>query len=231
MRNSKLIDRLNALAMKIINGKAEPMKIESLPLFQQVAALGLTNIYGLTIQGFMSRETCKRIKFNILSNLRTIETRWVFVRKIHDNWVKRNRDFSARSCELTRALAEKTDAEKVLKLAMQLLDDMTREDIYQKMFCRAMEDKDFKRKVHAIGRENVDRWMQRFGSEVPYLELLDKFYAAVVNDGIAEIMQDLDNDILLPHAEKDIPEKTESVQQLKGLGESLERLYATKRRQ
>lgn len=226
MRAEK-IDDLDQKARDFINGEVEPLKISGLNIFDMWAVLTLASSYSLAKIGTISRKACSGFKYHILSFYEKFKTRMVFLEKFFSDWVKRMRKYSAKRTELTKALtADEVDCEQVIVLSMEIIDLLTKEDIYLKLFQQKQKDRMFKAHSMQAAAKHIDEYIEKLGDDVPYAKLLERFYAATCEDGIAEIFKELDVDGLRDKARRAIPVKKDN---LKGIADAMEKMYVKER--
>lgn len=217
------IEELDQMARDFINGEVEPLEISGLSIFDMWAVLTLASAYSLTKIGTISPRACAGFKYHILGHYEEFKTRTIFFEKIYSNWIKRTHDYSAKRTELTKALAaDEVDCEQVLVLSMEIIDLLTKEDIYLKLFQRKCDDKMFKAHSMQAAAKHIDEYIEKLGDNVPYAKLLERFYAATCEDGIAEIFKELDVDGFRDKARRAIPVKKDK---LKGIADSMEKMY------
>lgn len=226
MRAEK-IDELDQKARDFINGEVEPLKISGLNIFDMWAVLTLASSYSLAKIGTISREACAGFKYHILSYYEKFKTRTMFFEKMYDDWVDRTHKYSAKRTELTKALAaDEVDCEQVLVLSMEIIDLLTKEDIYLKLFQRKCDDKMFKAHSMQAAAKHIDEYIEKLGDNVPYAKLLERFYAATCEDGIAEIFKELDVDGFRDKARRAIPVKKNDY---KDIAKSIYQMYGKNR--
>lgn len=226
MRAEK-IDDLDQKARDFINGEVEPLKISGLNIFDMWAVLTLASSYSLAKIGTISRKACAGFKYYILSFYEKFKTRTMFFEKMYDDWVDRTHKYSAKRTELTKALAaDEVDCEQVLVLSMEIIDLLTKEDIYLKLFQRKCDDKMFKAHSMQAAAKHIDEYIEKLGDNVPYAKLLERFYAATCEDGIAEIFKELDVDGLRDKARRAIPVKKNDY---KDIAKSIYQMYGKNR--
>lgn len=220
---AETIDELDQMARDFINGEVEPMKIHGLNIFDMWAVLTLAATYSLTKMGTISPNLCASFKYHILSHYEKFKTRTLFFEKMYSDWVKRTRDYSSKRTELTKSLtADKVDVEKVLVLSMSIIDLLTKEDIYLKLFQRKCNDKMFKAHTMQAAEKHIDEFFDLFGNEVPYAKLLERFYAATTEDKISDLFIQLDPEKFRDKARRAIPVKKDEYKDIK---QSFKKMY------
>ena len=221
------INELEQMARDFIDGKVEPEKIFSLQIFDLWAALTLCAVYSSTRIGLISQKMCMKMKFNIFNQYEWFRTRTAFFEANYDIWVNQTRDYSCARTELTKALSDKDcSINDINVIALGLIDSLTKENIYLKLYERRMNDKDFQKNAIKAGSENIDSYIAKFGNEIPYAKLLERFYAATVEDNVAELFCQLDPEKFRDYARKSIPVKKDDC---KGIAVSLEKLFGRKK--
>lgn len=219
------IEELDQLARNFINGEVEPLEISGLNIFDMWAVLTLAAAYSCTKIGTMSPKLCANIKYNILSHYEMFRTRTIFFEKMYDDWITRTREYSTKRTELVKLIkSEDADVTQILAVALRIIDLLTKEDIYLKFFELRQNDKMFKAHALRSANKNIDYLMSKFGEDVPYARLLERFYTATCDDKIADLFEQLDSDHLRDKARRGIPVKKEP-DECKAVARSIEKEF------
>ena len=207
MKKSVRIKILDEIAMDYIKGKIEPISIFSLNIIDQLIVLGFINIYVNCMNGIISRESCKEMKLKIMMQYELIKSRFIWLEKIYRNFVEIRRDTSGKTCDMAASL-KSGDFFETLKLALEIIDKNHGRNIYIHMFNAAYNDKDFKKKALQEGNKQIDELLSKYGNEVPYSKMIERFYSAACEDDIMDVFKQLDPDRYIPLS-NNIPEKSE----------------------
>lgn len=219
----KTIDELEQLAKGFLNSEIDVAKLLGLDIFERVYVLTVATAQSLTRIGTLSQKACAKIKYTAASEYADFETRSCFFMKSYSEWIRRTRQYSVKTSELSIALA-KHDAEKILPLALEIIDLLTHHDIYLKMFKESCRDEDFKKKAMTAAEKDIDKYIERFGNNDTYAQLIEKFYIATDEDKIMEMFARLQPEKLGKIA-RHVPVKAEHPEDCKGIAESLDKLY------
>ena len=219
----KTIDELEQIAKEFLNSEIDVVKLLGLDIFERVYVLTVATAQSLARIGTLSQKSCAKIKYTAASEYADFETRSCFFMKSYSEWIRRTRAFSTKKSELSMALA-KHDADKILPLALEIIDLLTHDDIYLKMFTESCRDEDFKKKAMTAAEKDIDRWIERWGNNDTYAQLIEKFYIATNEDKIMEMFARLQPEKLGKIA-RHVPVKAEHPEDCKGIAESLDKLY------
>ena len=216
------IDELDQFARDFINGQVTPDRIWSLQLFDMWAVLTMAATYSCTKVGTMDGITCAKLKYVIFNRYEDFRTRTIFFEKMYETWIKNTKAFSGKQCELAKAINSKTtDLVYINELSLEIIDLLTKEDTYLKMFQQKCTDKAFMSHAMQTANRNIDYYIQQFGNKVPYARLLEKFYAATCEDKIADMFERLDPEKFRYKA-KSVPVKSDDI---KCIAESIKKTY------
>lgn len=206
---ARTINELDSLARDFIDGEVNAKKLYGLEVFDLWAVTTLGALYSCTKVGTISQELCVKLKYVILHRYEMFKTRTVFMERIHDRYIENTARYCEMKCELARELrSERPDFIKLLGSALMIIDALTREDVYLKMFERRLADGDFKSHALKTACANMKSYEQMFGT-IPYAKLLERFYAQTCEDGTAEIFKQLETDGFRKKACTAVPRKEE----------------------
>ncbi len=193
--------------MDYIHGNIEPVTIFSLCEIDQLIVLGLINIYSSCINGLMSRESCKEMKLKIISQHDLLKSRLVWNETLYRKFIKSVKNTSGKSCEMAKTL-KSGDVLETLKLALEILDAFQTGNIYMQIFNKMFTDKDFKKNALTAAKDQIDALYEKYGNEIPYAKMIERFYSAASEDKITEIFKQLDPDRYIVMAEN-VPNKSD----------------------
>lgn len=200
MKKQKTIKVLDDIAMSYIKGEIEPVTIWSLSPIDQITVLSFINIYSSCLQGFMSRDSCKAAKQKIMSQHELLSSRISWSETIYLKFIRIVKDADTKTCEMVKAI-KANEPLKALQYAVEALDIYQGGNVYLQMFCAACNDSEFKSKALNEGKEYVEKLGDRYDSEIPYAKIIERFYAAADEDGMAEVFKFLDPDRYTPLAD------------------------------
>lgn len=222
------IEKLEQLARDYIDGKIVRGEINSLGLFPRWYVLTLANIYSCTKIGTMSQKECVRFKYQVAVDYKRFAVEAAYAEMNYRLWLENTKKYSGKSCEVTRELnKEQPDAYSFISGLCELLDLMTHENVLLKMFQKKYEDEGFKKACHLAVVEHGDEWRERYRNihDEDYLVLLDKFFAATNENGMAEQFASLNDDTIRKTARR-VPVKDDDS---RGVARSFRELYDNKR--
>lgn len=192
------IDDIEQMARECIDGSIDAKHVWGLPIFDMWAVLTLGALYSCTKLGMIGAKDCAKMKYVVLNRYEMFKTRTVFFEKMYENWIDRTKRFSGKTSELAKLInsGEELNAADVAASALELVDLLTHDDVYLNMFHRRMEDVMFMPHVMQGANRQIDSLMDKFGEKVPYAKLIERFYAATNEDGMAKLFEQLDPDFL-----------------------------------
>lgn len=218
-----MIDELDQMSRDFINGEVEPLKVRGLSLFDRWAVLTLASAYSLTKMGTISPSACAVFKYDILREYELFKTRAGFHEIMFTEHINRMRDYSVKRTELTKLLASgDADVIEMFVLSLQIIDLLTHEDIYLKLFQQKCNDKMFKAHALRTAANHIDEYREQFGEDIPYAKLLERFYAATCEDGIADLFYELDVEGFRDKARRAIPVKKDDY---KDIAKAMRKMY------
>lgn len=188
-------DELEEKAKKFINGEIEPLEIVSLPVIERLYTLECANTYSLCMIGTLSSKSTAACKKAYINESKNLQSEILYVYKIWDQWVQRTKKFSGITCELAKALQSNDyDKDDVLELSLHIIDLLTKDDIFVKLYHQKLQDKNFKSHAIKTGAKEVDNYIEKWGNKIPYAQLLEKFYDCMCSDKIGKVWEQLDPD-------------------------------------
>lgn len=201
------LSELDLLAMGFMLGKVEIKHIMELDMFNRCLVLSLAAVYSLTRIGFMSRKSACKSKYRLIQLYKQMRVETYFEKQEHLQWVKRTIKVSTKLCDFAKALKNKD--ENALQLACEVIDLLTKEDVYNQLFIKSQLDDEYKKKcVQAL--KNSENFMFMSFGNIPYVDLLFKFYKSCDESRATEIFAELDDDNIKKVARR-IPLKSDDV--------------------
>ena len=222
---ARRIDELDEMARRYLDGDVNRLEVLSLALFDIFYVMTMASVYSCAKVGTISAKECVKMRYRVALQYRQFSTLMLFWELQHDSWIKNTKKYSGKSCELTRELAkDKPDAEKFMGGMCELLDLMTGDNVLHKMFVNRIENEDFKKSCRLAVVEHGDEWRQKFEKirDEDYLILLERFFAATNENGMAEAFALLDPDKLRDDAHRQVPVKSDNV---RGVAIGIEKMY------
>lgn len=182
---------LDRLAVGFINGEFDLDTYKSLNAINKFLVLSMAGLYASTKIGFCSGKLCAQNKYDLIKEYRLFATNMCWILSEHKEWVRRTRDMSGQLCELAKALQSKD--KEALPIALHIIDLLTKDDIYNQMLFNLDNSDEFKSECIKTLAKNEDYFFESFGN-IPYVDLLYKFFNSAKEDKITEIFKELDDD-------------------------------------
>ena len=227
---SKRIDELEQLARAYIDGETTRSDILNLNCFDMWYVLTLANIYSCTKIGTMSQRECVHYKYRVARDYKKFIIEFGYILKLHDIWIDNIKRYSSKNSELSRELAKDTpDAYALLSGLFEMNDLLTDENILLKLFNRKWEeDEDFQKRCQLAVIEHGDEWCEKYKSikDEDFIILLDKFFAAMDENGMAGVMGSLGDD-MIKKASLSVPVKDDDA---RGVAQSFRNIYGKERK-
>lgn len=188
---AETLPELDKLVIGFIDGDLDVATLNSLDMFNRWLVLSMSAIYSCTKIGLLSAKSCVKAKYKLLQEYRRFRTDTFFADKEHIEWIKRTRETSCKLTELSKAIAEHDT--NVLQIALQIIDLLTKHDIYNKLFILSDASDTYKEKCLKALTENDTVFLNEFGN-IPFVDLLFKFYKSTEETRASEIFKELDAD-------------------------------------
>lgn len=188
---AETLSELDMLAVNFINGQLDVDILDSLDIFNRWLVLSMAAIYSCTKIGLLSGKSCAKAKYQLLQEYRRFRTDTFFVCEEHISWIKRTRDTSCKLTELSKAICEHDT--NVLSIALQIIDLLTKHDVYNQLFILSGASDTYKENCLRALTENDTAFLDKFGN-IPFVDLLFKFYKSTEETRAAEIFKELDAD-------------------------------------
>ncbi len=226
--NALRMDELEALARSYIDGEVNRVGLFGLPIFDMWYVLTLAGVYSCTKVGTISERECVRFKYKVAADYKHYMTVTDHIQAAYDTWVENTAKYSSVSCEVSRELAkDKPDAVKFIGGLCVLLDVLTKENVWHKLFVKRIEDEDFKKSCIDAVMEHGEEWREKFKNirDEDYVVLLEKFYAATDENGMAKRFAALDED-RIKKAVLSVPVKDDDT---RGIARGIRQMYGEQR--
>lgn len=188
---AETLSELDKLVIGFIDGDLDVATLNSLDMFNRWLVLSMSAIYSCTKIGLLSAKSCVKAKYKLLQEYRRFRTDTFFASKEHIEWIKRTRETSCKLTELSKAIADHDT--NVLQIALQIIDLLTKHDVYNKLFILSDTSDTYKEKCLKTLTENDTAFLDEFGN-IPFVDLLFKFYKSTEETRASEIFKELDAD-------------------------------------
>lgn len=188
---AETLSELDKLVIGFIDGDLDVATLNSLDMLNRWLVLSMSAIYSCTKIGLLSAKSCVKAKYKLLQEYRRFRTDTFFAEKEHIEWIKRTRETSCKLTELSKAIAEHDP--EVLSIALQIIDLLTKQDIYNKLFILSDASDTYKADCLKTLSENDTAFLDEFGN-IPFVDLLFKFYKSAEETRASEIFKELDAD-------------------------------------
>lgn len=188
---AETLSELDKLVVAFIDGALDVNEINNLDIFNRWLVLSMSAIYSCAKIGLLSAKACVKAKYKLLQEYRRFRTNTFFAEKEHIEWIKRTRETSCKLTELSKAIAEHDP--EVLSIALQIIDLLTKQDIYNELFILSDASDTYKADCLKTLTENDTAFLDEFGN-IPFVDLLFKFYKSTEETRASEIFKELDAD-------------------------------------
>ena len=170
---AETLSELDKLVIGFIDGDLDVATLKSLDMFNRWLVLSMSAIYSCTKIGLLSAKSCVKAKYKLLQEYRRFRTDTFFASKEHIEWINRTRETSCKLTELSKAIAEHDP--KALSIALQIIDLLTKHDVYNQIFILSDASDTYKEDCLKAQTENDTVFFDKFGN-IPFVDLLFKFY-------------------------------------------------------
>lgn len=196
---ARRIDELDAMARAYLDGDVNRLDVLGLSLFDMFYVMTLASVFSCARVGTISGRECVKMRYHVAMQYRQLTTLQIFWEMQHEQWIENTKKYSGKSCELTREIAkDEPDAVKFIGGLCELLDLLTGENVLHKLFVKRIEDEDFKKSCQIAVVERGDEWRGKFEKirDEDYMIMLERFYAATDENGMAQVFASLEPDEL-----------------------------------
>lgn len=188
---AETLSELDKLVVAFIDGALDVNEINKLDIFNRWLVLSMSAVYSCTKIGLLSAKSCVKAKYKLLQEYRRFRTDTFFASKEHIEWINRTRETSCKLTELSKAIAEHDP--KALSIALQIIDLLTKHDVYNQLFILSDASDTYKEDCLKALTENDTVFFDKFGN-IPFVDLLFKFYKSAEETRASEIFKELDAD-------------------------------------
>lgn len=207
-QQAETLSELDMLAVNFIDGQLDVDVLDSLDMFNRWLVLSMAAVYSCTKIGLLSGKSCAKAKYQLLQEYRRFRTDTFFASAEQTEWIKRTRETSCKLTELTKAIDEHNI--NALSLALEVIDLLTRHDVYNQLFILSESSNTYKEDCLKALTENDTAFFNRFGN-IPFVDLLFKFYKSAEESRATEIFKELDSDNIKTVARR-VPMKSDDCQ-------------------
>lgn len=201
---------LDRLAISFIDGDFDISAYNSLNVINKFLVMSMAGLYSSAKIGFCSGKLCAKSKYDLINEYKLFATNMCWILTEHKEWVRRTRDMSGQLCELAKALQSKD--KEALPIALHIIDLLTRDDVYNQMLFNLDNSDEFKTECIKTLAKNEDYFFESFGN-IPYVDLLYKFFNSAKEDKITEIFKELDEDNIRKAA-RHVPIKSDAIKDI-----------------
>lgn len=188
---AETLSELDKLVVAFIDGTLDVDEVNNLDMFNRWLVLSISAVYSCTKIGLLSAKACVKAKYKLLQEYRRFRTDTFFASKEHIEWINRTRETSCKLTELSKAIAEHDP--KALSIALQIIDLLTKHDVYNQLFILSDASGTYKEDCLKALTENDTVFFDKFGN-IPFVDLLFKFYKSTEVTRATEIFKELDVD-------------------------------------
>lgn len=188
---AETLSELDKLVIGFIDGDLDIDMLNTLDMFNRWLVLSMSAVYSCTKIGLLSAKSCVKAKYKLLQEYRRFRTDTFFADKEHIEWIKRTRETSCKLTELSKAIAEHDT--NALQIALQIIDLLTKHDVYNQLLILSDASDTYKEKCLKALTKNDTMFLDNFGN-IPFVDLLFKFYKSTEETRAAEIFKELDAD-------------------------------------
>ena len=182
---------LDRLAVGFIEGTFDIDTYKGLSTINQFMVLSMAGLYACTKIGLCSGRLCASKKFDLINKYKLFATNLCWILAEQKEWIRRTKAMSGKLSDLAKAISSKD--KETLPLALHIIDLLTKDDVYYQMLIKIEGCEDFKTECIQTLVKNDDYFFEQFGN-IPYIDLLYKFFNSVKEDKISEMFKELDGD-------------------------------------
>lgn len=159
---AETLSELDRLVIGFIDGDLDVATLNSLDMLNRWLVLSMSAIYSCTKIGLLSAKSCVKAKYKLLQEYRRFRTDTFFADKEHIEWIKRTRETSCKLTELSKAIANHDT--NTLQIALQIIDLLTKHDVYNQLFILSDTSDTYKEKCLKTLTENDTAFLDEFGN-------------------------------------------------------------------
>ena len=226
MSNDNTLAELNEIAKRWIDGEINHLEVVSLKLFDRLLVLELANIYSMCKVGLLSEKYTAAYKLKFLQEYRELKLKTEHLLVRQEQQIESVRSASVTLSEVCKEYGKnEVDLVKLCKLQARAIDELTRENVHIKLWNSVRsykQPKDFARRHMS---KIVDDLIERFGSKVPFEQVIVSYLNACLKDNRKEMWEQLTGDDYPTKARQQLPVKDGSA---KGGLESMKKHYGVR---
>jgi hypothetical protein len=224
MNENPTYTELDKLAVGFIDGAFSLDDYKSLSTLNQFMVLSMSGLYACAKIGLCSGKKVAENKYKLINEYKLFATNLMWIGVEHSQWVKRTKETSSKLCELAKAINNKDT--NAFSLALQIIDLLTQDDVYNQLLFNQENTENFQAECMQTLIKNETYFFETFG-DIPFVDLLTKFFNSVKENNLDEIFKELDADNIRKFACR-VPVKKDS-EQCKGIYDSYCRLLGMKK--
>ena len=206
--NDKTLDELNDMAKRWIDGEVNHLEVVSLKLFDRLLVLELANAYSMCKVGLLSEKYTAAYKLKFFQEYRELKLKTEHLLVQQEQQIDSARNASVTLSEVCKEYGkDEVDLVKLCELQARAIDELTRENVHIKLWNSVRsykQPKDFARRHMS---KIVDDLMERFGSKVPFEQVVVSYLNACLKDNRKEMWEQLTGDDYPTKARQQLPVK------------------------
>lgn len=219
---AETLSELDTLALGFMLGIVKMSDIMKLDFLNRCLVLSFAALYSLVRMGMLDRNSASDGKYELIQLYKQMKCEIYFADKEQSQWIERTIKTSEKLTELAKAI--KNEDINGYQISLEIIDLLTRYDVYNQMFIKKEYNDDFKKGCLQTLHDKENLIFFKFG-DIPYVDLLFKFYDACDKNRATEIFAQLNDDNLRKIARKNIPFKKDDI---KGIAKSYRELLKIK---
>lgn len=221
--NDKTLDELNDMAKRWIDGEVNHLEVVSLKLFDRLLVLELANIYSMCKVGLLSEKYTAAYKLKFLQEYRELKLKTEFLLTQQEQQINYINNASGTLTEVCKEYGkDEVDLVKLCELQAKAIDELTRENVHIKLWNSVRTYKKPKDYARRHMNKIVDDLIERFGSKVPFEQVVVSYLNACLKDDRKEMWEQLTGDDYPTKARQQLPVKEGNA---KGELESMKKHY------
>lgn len=226
MSNDKTLAELNDIAKRWIDGEINHLEVVSLKLFDRLLVLELANAYSMCKVGLLSKEYTVAYRLKFLQEYRELKLKTEFLLVQQEQQIDSVRNASVTLSEVCKEYGkDEVDLVKLCELQARAIDELTRENVHIKLWNSVRAYKKPKDYARRHMSKIVDELIERFGSKVPFEQVVISYLNACLKDNRKEMWEQLTGDDYPTKARQQLPVKDGSA---KGGLESMKKHYGVR---
>lgn len=224
--NDKTLDELNDMAKRWIDGEVNHLEVVSLKLFDRLLVLELANAYSMCKVGLLSEKYTAAYKLKFFQEYRELKLKTEFLLVQQEQQIDSVRSASGTLSEVCKEYGkDEVDLVKLCELQAKAIDELTRENVHIKLWNSVKVFKKPKDYARRHMSKIVDELIERFGSKVPFEQVVISYLNTCLKDNRKEMWEQLTGDDYPTKARQQLPVKDGNA---KGELESMRKHYGVR---